>query len=156
MITLQELDFDLPPERIAAVPSARRDDSRLLVVNRATKKISHHYFRELPELIPSHTTFFRNSVRVLKARLFGVRPTGGKVECLLLRPTADPLEWHCLLRPGKRASDEAGFIIDWHRAGVVSVGSGGDYIVRFHFFWKTKKNNHYKSGNPTALIRIPI
>lgn len=132
MITLQELDFDLPPERIAAVPSLRRDDSRLLVVNRATKKISHHYFKELPDLIPPSTTFFRNSVRVLKARLFGVRPTGGKVECLLLRPTAQPLEWHCMLRPGKRASDEAGFTIDGHHAVVVSVGQGGDYIVRFN------------------------
>ena len=132
MITLQELDFDLPPERIAAVPSERRDESRLLVVNRATKKISHHYFRELPELIPPSTTFFRNSVRVLKARLFGIRPTGGKVECLLLRPTANPLEWHCMLRPGKRASDQAGFTIDGHHAVVVSVGPGGDYIVRFN------------------------
>jgi S-adenosylmethionine:tRNA ribosyltransferase-isomerase len=132
MITLQELDFDLPPERIAAVPSERRDESRLLVVNRATKKISHHYFRELPDLIPPSTTFFRNSVRVLKARLFGVRPTGGKVECLLLRPTTQPLEWHCMLRPGKRASDEAGFYIDGHHAVVVSVGQGGDYIVRFN------------------------
>jgi len=132
MITLQELDYDLPPERIAAVPSARRDDSRLLVVNRATRKISHHYFREFPELIPANTTFFRNSVRVLKARLFGVRPTGGKVECLLLRPTSQPLEWHCMLRPGKRASDEAGFYVDGHHAVVISVGPGGDYIVRFN------------------------
>ena len=132
MITLQELDFDLPPERIAAVPSARRDESRLLVVNRATGKISHHTFREIPDLIPPTTTFFRNSVRVFKARLFGVRPTGGKVECLLLRPTAQPLEWHCMLRPGKRASDEAGFTINGHHAVVVSVGQGGDYIVRFH------------------------
>jgi S-adenosylmethionine:tRNA ribosyltransferase-isomerase len=78
MITLKELDFDLPPERIAAVPSAQRDESRLLVVNRATKKISHHYFRELPNLIPAAYYFFRNSVRVLKARLFGVRPDGWK------------------------------------------------------------------------------
>ena len=108
-----ELEFDLPADRIAQSPSDRRDGSRLLVYDRFNESISHHHFHELRHLLPPKLSILRNDVSVLKARLPGKRPTGGAVECLLLRP-ADPPEttWRCLLKPGGKTAKAGTFGID--------------------------------------------
>lgn len=124
-------DYDLPEERIASTPAARRDESRLLVVERRTQTVSHRVFRDLPELLPNGTALFRNNARVLRARLPGARPSGGRVECLLLRPAESPEMWWCLLKPGKKAADPAGFGLPGVYHATVTGQENGEYRVRF-------------------------
>jgi S-adenosylmethionine:tRNA ribosyltransferase-isomerase len=79
-------DYALPPRLVAQEPAARRDGSRLLVVDRASRRLSHQVFADLPAFLRAGDTLFRNDAAVLPARLHAVRPTGGRVECLLLNP----------------------------------------------------------------------
>ena len=128
-----ELHYELPPERIAPSPSEKRDESRLLVHDRASGKTTHHRFRDLPDLLPVGTRIFRNDVSVLKARLPGQRPGGGKVECLLLRPE-QPSEgiWRCLLKPGGKVAKAGAFSLPGeYEATVQEVLPTGEYLVRF-------------------------
>jgi S-adenosylmethionine:tRNA ribosyltransferase-isomerase len=81
-------DYELPPDRIAQEPAADRDASRLLVVDRATGRLRHHHFRDLPELLNPGDLLVLNDTRVLPARLVGRREkTGGMWEGIFLRET---------------------------------------------------------------------
>ncbi len=102
-------DYVLPPALVAQFPAERRDQSRLLVVDRATRRVSHHTFADLPRFLRPGDVMIRNNATVLPARLHALRPTGGAVECFLLRPANSNNVWHCLLRPGKKLSLGATF-----------------------------------------------
>ena len=126
-------DYHLPADRIAQEPSAYRDESKLMVVDRKTREVIHARFADVGNYLPATTCFFRNNVAVLKARLFCHRPGGGKVECLLLQPAEDACTWWCLLRPGKKTLKSQTFGIEGeYRAEVLGVGKNGDYRVRFY------------------------
>ena len=102
-------DYDLPPRLIAQTPAARRDQSRLLVVHRASRTLEHRIFSDLPRFLRGGDTLFRNNAAVLPARLHAQRPTGGKVECFLLRPVDGDQTWRCLVKPGKKLAVGATF-----------------------------------------------
>ena len=92
----RELDYHLPPELIAQHPAERRDESRLLVYSRASGDVSHHVFRELPDLVGGLAVV--NDTRVVPARIAIERPRG---EVLLLEPVGAG-EWIALARPTRR------------------------------------------------------
>ena len=127
-------DYALPERLVAQTPAARRDASRLLVVHRETRRIEHRVFTDLGDYLRPGDTLFRNTAAVLPARLLAQRPTGGAVECLLLRPAAggDENVWWCLLRPGKKLPPGATFGIAGTFTGtVLEKDAEGAARVRF-------------------------
>ncbi|MCR4428940.1 MAG: tRNA preQ1(34) S-adenosylmethionine ribosyltransferase-isomerase QueA [Caldiserica bacterium] len=103
MTKIDLFDYHLPPELIAQTPVEPRDHSRLMVLKRKDREISHDFFFNLPKYLEPGDLLVVNNTRVISARLKGTLPTGGKGEVLLLRPiTPDFLTWEALVRPGKK------------------------------------------------------
>jgi S-adenosylmethionine:tRNA ribosyltransferase-isomerase len=96
-----ELEYTLPPELIAQRPAERRDQSRLLVCDRASGEVRHRWFHELTEELSGELVVV-NDTRVVPARLRLRRPGGGESEVLLLEPLNGRGEWEGLARPSRR------------------------------------------------------
>ncbi len=98
---ISDLDYDLPEELIAQEPLAKRDASRLLLLDVPAGEVEDRLFIELPSLLPP-SLFVFNDTRVFPARLFGSKATGGKVELLLLRKIAEDTDrWLAMGRSSK-------------------------------------------------------
>ena len=98
-----DFDYKLPPELIAQTPALRRDQSRLLLLDRRRGEISHRQFPDLLEYLSPGDMLVLNDSRVIPARLRGANAqSGGKFEILLLQEN-QPNDWWAMLRPGKRA-----------------------------------------------------
>ncbi len=97
---LSDYDFDLPEDRIAAYPADRRDESRLLVLDRVRGAWSHRRMAEFPAFLAAGDLLVVNNTRVLPARVFGRKASGGRVELLFVRPAAAPGRWLALANGG--------------------------------------------------------
>jgi len=125
-----DFDYHLPETSIAQTPAEPRDSSRLLILNRATGDVEHKTFRHLSLILHPGDLLILNRTRVIPARIFAKKETGGRVELLLLR-RRDSLTWEALvggkgLRVGKTVVVENG-----PRAQIVEILEGSERLIRF-------------------------
>jgi S-adenosylmethionine:tRNA ribosyltransferase-isomerase len=100
-----DFDYLLPGELIAQYPLSERDQSRLLTLDRHTGETSHQHFRDLPDLLRPGDRLVLNNTRVIPARLWCVKQSGGKVE-FLCTERVDSTRWKAMAKPRKRLRPE--------------------------------------------------
>ncbi|HNX68671.1 MAG TPA: tRNA preQ1(34) S-adenosylmethionine ribosyltransferase-isomerase QueA [Candidatus Omnitrophota bacterium] len=101
---LSDFDYPLPKEKIALFPDEQRTGAKLLCIDKVSGVCSHRVFSDLPGLLNPTDLLVLNNTKVLPARLFGKKVTGGKVEALLLKEVGANV-WETLLKPGGRIKD---------------------------------------------------
>ena len=126
--------YDLPETLIAQRPIEKRDESRLLHVDRSTGEIEHRHFYDITDYLVPGDTLILNDTRVLPCRIYGVKEeTGAVVEFLLLTQHSQDT-WECLCGPGKKAREGSRFSFgEKLRCEVVEVKDDGNRIVRFYY-----------------------
>lgn len=113
-MNVEDFDYKLPEQLIAQVPLAKRDSSRLLVLDKNTGKIEHRQFPDILDYMEKGDTLVINDTKVLPARLIGVKEdTGAVIEVLLLKDI-EKTTWECLTKPAKRV----------HEGTIISFGEG--------------------------------
>lgn len=125
-----DFDYNLPESSIAQTPAEPRDSSRLLVLHRDTGEIEHRVFRDVGEYLRAGDLLVLNQTRVIPARIYARKETGGRVELLLLR-RRDELTWEALvggkgLRVGKKINVE-----DGPRAEIIQLLDGSERLIKF-------------------------
>jgi len=130
---LSEFDYELPKHLIAQYPLPRREESRMMVIERKSGALRHCLFKDLPDYIDSDDIVVFNDTKVMNARLFGRRKTGGKVEILILE-VIEGTRYKVLLRPSGRIreGETVEFPDSSLRCRVVKKAKGG-HIVTFDF-----------------------
>ena len=114
---LTELDYNLPPELVAQEPLQRRDEARLMVLDRRGGTIEHSRFYKLGDFLRDGDLLVLNDTRVFPARLFARKPTGGAIELLMVRPVDEPPgAWLALIRGHRGLREGTRLVLDDGRA----------------------------------------
>ena len=101
----EEFDYYLPKELIAQTPLEKRDESRLLVMDRVTGELTHKYFYDVIDYLNKGDALVINDTKVIPARIIGIKEeTGAVIELLLLNPEEKDI-WKCLAKPQKRLKE---------------------------------------------------
>lgn len=123
----KDFHYELPQELIADRPLAERSASRMMVVHRDSGRIEHKMFRDLPDYLTPKDLLVLNDTKVIPARVFS---DDGGIELLCL-DCLSPLEWRCLVRPGKKMKLGRSVRVGGIQGEVIEVFDNGDRLVRW-------------------------
>jgi S-adenosylmethionine:tRNA ribosyltransferase-isomerase len=123
----EDYNYDLPKDLIALRPPPDRGDSRLMLIDRRSGDITHHYFPELVDLVTAEELLVLNNTKVIPAR---IRFQTRNAEIFLLRQI-DSRTWHCLVRPGPWFSVGREFVEPRFRGQVIAIFENGNREIRF-------------------------
>ena len=104
-MNISEFDYILPEELIAQMPADKRENSKMLVLDKNTQTLEHKHFFDIVEYIDNNSILVLNNTKVLPARLYGTKDTGAKIEIFLLEAKEDNY-WSCLIKPSKRVKPD--------------------------------------------------
>ena len=133
-MNVSDFYYDLPEELIAQTPIEKRDESRLMVLNREKQTIEHKTFRDIIDYLEPGDCLVRNNTKVIPARLYGKKATGEKIVFLLLNRIEGDI-WECIVRPGHKLKPgtEVEFGDGILKAKVLDVMEGGTRKVEFKY-----------------------
>ncbi len=132
---VKDFYFDLPKELIAQHPLEKRDESKLMVLNKKDGEVEHKVFKNIIDYLNPGDCIVLNDTRVMPARLYGAKEgSGGKMEFLLLKRYEDDI-WETLVKPGKRGKVGAKFVFGNGelKAEIVEVLDNGNRKVKFYY-----------------------
>lgn len=105
-MNISEFDYELPENLIAQLPADKRENSKMLVLDKNDKTIEHKHFFDITDYIDSDSILVLNNTKVLPARLYGTKETGAKIEVFLLESQGEGKFWSCLIKPSKRVKPD--------------------------------------------------
>ena len=133
-MNVSEFNYNLPEELIAQTPLEKRDESRLMVLNRKEKKIEHKTFKDIINYLQPGDCLVRNNTKVLPARIYGNKETGAKVEFLLLNNIEGDI-WETIVRPGNKLHVGTKVVFGKGKlvAEILDIMPGGTRKVKFEY-----------------------
>ena len=131
---VSEFNYDLPEELIAQTPIEKRDESRLMVLDRSKQTIEHKTFKNIIDYLEPGDCLVRNNTKVIPARIYGKKETGAKVEFLLLKNMEGDI-WETIVRPGNKlhVGTKVIFGEGLLTAEILEVMPGGTRKVQFSY-----------------------
>ena len=102
---VSEFDYELPEELIAQTPSEKRDECKMMVLDKVTQTIENKHFYDIVDYLDENCILVLNNTKVIPARLFGYKETGALIEIFLLKDKGNK-QWEALIKPSKRIKEE--------------------------------------------------